>query len=64
MTEQEFIRYRDQVIKADQEISQQAYALAMAELGPVPCQHTKPEEFIDHLEKVTQLAREKFARLI
>lgn len=64
MTEHDFIRYRDEVIKADQERSRQAYELAMAELGPAPCQHTKPEEFIDHLDRVTQLAREKFARLI
>ena len=64
MTEQDFETYRDAVIQADQERCQQAYELAMAELGLAPCQHTKPEEFIDHLDKVTQLAREKFARLI
>lgn len=64
MTEHEFEAYRDAVIQADQERCQQAYELAMAELGPVPCQRTKPEAFIDHLDRVTQLAREKFARLI
>ena len=63
MTPEEIARCRA-IIQADEERVRQARELAALDLGPAPCQHTKPMEFIDWCAEFVELAREKFARLI